>query len=170
MGHGFAWVFGRARELEGLGSVEGRCVSDFAGFFAVDLLDCTVLDYGLGFAEGEGIEEGKRTPLDTALAAVLALALCLPPMGAGDIDVSITVICNHARRRCLTARCCARNDWEQAFAAPLLAILRTSMGRAYCAAPWSFQSTDRLTFLTASFRRHRCCWTRCRVDSRRYVS
>lgn len=37
MGDGFARIFGRARELKGLGAVEGGCQADFAGFFAVDL-------------------------------------------------------------------------------------------------------------------------------------
>jgi len=30
MGNGFSGIFGRARELEGLGAVEGRCEADFA--------------------------------------------------------------------------------------------------------------------------------------------
>jgi len=37
MRDGFAWVLGRAGELEGLGTVEGCCEADFAGFFGVDL-------------------------------------------------------------------------------------------------------------------------------------
>ena len=38
MGNRFAWIFGGAGELEGFRPVEGCCVSDFARFFAVDLL------------------------------------------------------------------------------------------------------------------------------------
>lgn len=37
MRDGFARVFGRARKLERLGSVEGGCEADFAGFLRVDL-------------------------------------------------------------------------------------------------------------------------------------
>lgn len=38
VGDGFAWILGRARKLECLGAMEGRCVSYFAGFLAVGLL------------------------------------------------------------------------------------------------------------------------------------
>lgn len=38
MRNGFAGVFGCARELEGLGPVEGCGEADFTNFFAVNLL------------------------------------------------------------------------------------------------------------------------------------
>lgn len=38
------------------------------------------------------IEESVRTPLSVAFEAALALALCLPPMGAINPDVSLTYL------------------------------------------------------------------------------
>ena len=55
--------------------MEGRCEADFASFFAVDL----------GVVLGRDSLCGRitvRTPFKADLAARLALALCLPPMGA----------------------------------------------------------------------------------------
>ena len=81
MGDRFAWIFRGAGKLEGLGPVECCCTSYFAGFLAVDLCSW-VRNFALQ-AMGHG--ELEHTPLDTALAAALALALCFPPMGAiGD--------------------------------------------------------------------------------------
>jgi hypothetical protein len=37
MWDGFAWIFWRTGELEGLGAVEGSCETDFAGFLGVHL-------------------------------------------------------------------------------------------------------------------------------------
>ena len=37
MRDGFAWVFGGAGELQGLGPVEGGCEADFAGLLCVGL-------------------------------------------------------------------------------------------------------------------------------------
>lgn len=37
MRDGFARIFGRAGELQGLGSVKGGCEADFAGLLCVDL-------------------------------------------------------------------------------------------------------------------------------------
>ena len=55
--------------------MEGGGESDLAGFLRVDLWKrVSTLMYGVG--------EGVRTPFSVAFAAALALALCLPPMGA----------------------------------------------------------------------------------------
>ena len=80
MRDGFAEVFRGAGELERLRTVEGRRISDLASFFAVDLWSCVKKE---GFNKKGLLRDRKRTPLDTALAAALALRLCLPPMGAG---------------------------------------------------------------------------------------
>ena len=46
MRDGFPWVFGRAGELEGLGSVECGAQPDFADFFALNL-DAVLLEGAL---------------------------------------------------------------------------------------------------------------------------
>lgn len=77
---------------------------------------------------GQGHRKREHTPLDTALAALLALMLCLPPMGAGNVNVSIILEYSHNRCGALTTHCRARGGWGKAFVALLLAIVRASTG------------------------------------------
>lgn len=81
MRDGFARVFGRARKLERLGSVEGGCEADFAGFLRVGL-------GAMGLGECRGWMGVEHTPLRADFAARLALTLCLPPMGADNDRIS----------------------------------------------------------------------------------
>ena len=97
MGDGFAGVFGRAGELERLWSVEGCCEANFAG-----LLGMRLNVSGLDECRRRGKE---RTPLRADFAARLALALCLPPMGAVKYIVNIYYICLALR---LDGKACRR--------------------------------------------------------------
>ena len=63
--------------------MEGGCEADFAGLFGVGLER-----WGLDGAERKQ-GRGERTPLRADFAARLALALCLPPIGAVEHRVSI---------------------------------------------------------------------------------
>lgn len=77
VGHRFARVFGRSRELEGLGSVEGRGESDFARFEGVGLFRQVLLDGRRGMV---GLD---LTPRRVAFAAALAFAFFLEGPGPG---------------------------------------------------------------------------------------
>lgn len=67
--------------------MECRSEANFTGFLAIDL-------EGVSFdvPNWSRIEIGCHTPLRLAFAAKLALALCLPPMGAVKIRVSMISI------------------------------------------------------------------------------
>ena len=110
MGDGFARILGRPGQLERLGSVEGGREADFAGLFGMGLGSVGVRRI---FGEGRG-PGGFLTPLRADLAARLALALCLPPMGAVGDRVSI---------QCTRSRYCVQNAMCGSFV--LLAFSRT---------------------------------------------
>lgn len=61
--------------------MEGCCEADFAGFLGI-YLDSRWLESGLGWGLG------GCTPLRVDFAARLALALCLPPIGAMERRIS----------------------------------------------------------------------------------
>lgn len=65
--------------------MEGGCEADFASFLAVDLDKRS--SAGPGYLISKG---GQHTPFRVALAAALAFALCLPPIGAVKTKVSIS--------------------------------------------------------------------------------
>lgn len=54
-----------------------------------------------GWLAGSRIQEKMRTPLRVALEARLALALCLPPMGAVDQIISKRVTTMGSKRRAI---------------------------------------------------------------------
>ena len=75
----FSRVFGRPGELERLGSVERGREADFSSLFGMGLERM-----GIRRFVGGKRARGEPTPLRADFAAKLALALCLPPMGAVD--------------------------------------------------------------------------------------